>query len=98
MNGVYKDMLSSPFFLYMLEYDGFVIFFFNIIIYPGRTANMILLYAVYQVLAVQEKSGKFRGSGVWKFPTGVVDQVCKVPASTEIQRTSLALLFSTLLL
>lgn len=59
---------------------------------------MILLYAVYQVLAVQEKSGKFRGSGVWKFPTGVVDQVCKVPASTEIQRTSLALLFSTLLL
>ncbi|KAJ0965326.1 hypothetical protein J5N97_026464 [Dioscorea zingiberensis] len=27
-----------------------------------------------EVLAVQEKSGKFRGSGVWKFPTGVVDQ------------------------
>ncbi|KAG6514771.1 hypothetical protein ZIOFF_025141 [Zingiber officinale] len=26
-----------------------------------------------EVLAVQEKSGKFRGSGVWKFPTGVVD-------------------------
>lgn len=28
-----------------------------------------------KVLAVQEKSGKFRGSGVWKFPTGVVDPV-----------------------
>lgn len=27
-----------------------------------------------EVLAVQERSGKFRGSGVWKFPTGVVDQ------------------------
>ncbi|OAY84771.1 Nudix hydrolase 2 [Ananas comosus] len=27
-----------------------------------------------EVLAVQEKSGKFRGLGVWKFPTGVVDQ------------------------
>ncbi|XP_065017466.1 nudix hydrolase 2-like isoform X3 [Musa acuminata AAA Group] len=26
-----------------------------------------------EVLAVQEKSGKFRGSGVWKFPTGVVE-------------------------
>ncbi|KAK6133196.1 hypothetical protein DH2020_033086 [Rehmannia glutinosa] len=27
-----------------------------------------------QVLVVQEKSGKFRGTGVWKFPTGVVDE------------------------
>lgn len=27
-----------------------------------------------EVLAVQERSGKLRGSGVWKFPTGVVDQ------------------------
>ncbi|XP_072982536.1 nudix hydrolase 2-like [Typha latifolia] len=27
-----------------------------------------------EVLAVKEKSGKLRGSGVWKFPTGVVDQ------------------------
>ncbi|URE22106.1 BSD, partial [Musa troglodytarum] len=26
-----------------------------------------------EVLAVQEKSGKFRGSGIWKFPTGVVE-------------------------
>lgn len=24
---------------------------------------------------VQEKSGSFRGTGVWKFPTGVVDEV-----------------------
>lgn len=29
-----------------------------------------------QVLVVQEKSGRFRGTGVWKFPTGVVDEVC----------------------
>lgn len=27
-----------------------------------------------EVLAVQERSGKLRGSGVWKLPTGVVDQ------------------------
>ncbi|XP_039005759.1 nudix hydrolase 10-like [Hibiscus syriacus] len=26
-----------------------------------------------EVLVVQEKSGKFKGTGVWKFPTGVVD-------------------------
>uniref|UniRef100_A0A3Q7GPW6 Pre-nudix hydrolase domain-containing protein n=1 Tax=Solanum lycopersicum TaxID=4081 RepID=A0A3Q7GPW6_SOLLC len=28
-----------------------------------------------EVLVVQEKSGRFRGTGVWKFPTGVVDEV-----------------------
>lgn len=27
-----------------------------------------------KVLVVQEKSGKLRGSGVWKYPTGVVDE------------------------
>ncbi|CAL5336069.1 unnamed protein product [Camellia sinensis] len=27
-----------------------------------------------EVLVVQEKNGKFKGTGVWKFPTGVVDQ------------------------
>ncbi|KAJ7946449.1 Nudix hydrolase [Quillaja saponaria] len=27
-----------------------------------------------EVLVVQEKSGKFQGTGIWKFPTGVVDQ------------------------
>ncbi|PSS24756.1 Nudix hydrolase [Actinidia chinensis var. chinensis] len=27
-----------------------------------------------EVLVVQEKSGVFRGTGVWKFPTGVVDE------------------------
>ncbi|KAL0543513.1 hypothetical protein IC582_018609 [Cucumis melo] len=33
-----------------------------------------------EVLVVQEKSGIFRGTGVWKFPTGVVDEgedICK---------------------
>ncbi|PIA58314.1 hypothetical protein AQUCO_00500324v1 [Aquilegia coerulea] len=33
-----------------------------------------------EVLVVQEKSGKFRGTGLWKFPTGVVDEgedICK---------------------
>jgi len=27
------------------------------------------------VLVVQETSGKFGGTGVWKMPTGVVDEV-----------------------
>ncbi|KAI3698225.1 hypothetical protein L6452_31338 [Arctium lappa] len=27
-----------------------------------------------EVLVVQEKSGKFQGTGIWKFPTGVVDE------------------------
>ncbi|KAL9666089.1 hypothetical protein QQ045_000411 [Rhodiola kirilowii] len=27
-----------------------------------------------EVLVVQENSGKFKGTGVWKFPTGVVDE------------------------
>lgn len=27
-----------------------------------------------EVLVVQEKSGKFRGKGLWKFPTGVIDE------------------------
>ncbi|PIM97348.1 Diadenosine and diphosphoinositol polyphosphate phosphohydrolase [Handroanthus impetiginosus] len=27
-----------------------------------------------QVLVVQEKSGRFSGKGIWKFPTGVVDE------------------------
>lgn len=27
------------------------------------------------MLVVQEKSGNFGGTGLWKFPTGVVDEV-----------------------
>ncbi|XP_073139228.1 nudix hydrolase 2 [Henckelia pumila] len=33
-----------------------------------------LLNEKNEVLVVQEKSGRFRGTGVWKFPTGVVDE------------------------
>ncbi|XP_072069778.1 nudix hydrolase 2 isoform X4 [Arachis hypogaea] len=33
-----------------------------------------LVEPLVKVLVVQENSGHFRGSGVWKFPTGVVDQ------------------------
>jgi len=28
------------------------------------------------VLVVQENSGRFRGTGIWKIPTGVVEEVC----------------------
>ena len=28
-----------------------------------------------QVLVVQEKTGRFQGQGIWKFPTGVVNEV-----------------------
>lgn len=40
-----------------------------------------------EVLVVQEKSGSFRGTGVWKFPTGVVDEgedICKA-AEREVR-------------
>ena len=33
---------------------------------------------VYQLLVVQEKSGAFKGTGVWKLPTGTVEEVCKL--------------------
>ncbi|RAL37901.1 hypothetical protein DM860_000595 [Cuscuta australis] len=33
-----------------------------------------VMNAKNEVLVVQEKSGRFRGTGVWKFPTGVVDE------------------------
>ncbi|XP_052115964.1 nudix hydrolase 2 isoform X3 [Arachis duranensis] len=33
-----------------------------------------LVEPLVKVLVVQENSGHFRGTGVWKFPTGVVDQ------------------------
>ena len=32
-------------------------------------------FILWQVLVVQEISGKFKGTGVWKFPTGVVNEV-----------------------
>ncbi|URE22105.1 BSD [Musa troglodytarum] len=38
---------------------------------PIELSNLV--QPTVEVLAVQEKSGKFRGSGIWKFPTGVVE-------------------------
>ena len=32
-------------------------------------------FILWQVLVVQEISGKFKGTGVWKFPAGVVNEV-----------------------
>ncbi|PIA58313.1 hypothetical protein AQUCO_00500324v1 [Aquilegia coerulea] len=53
------------------------IFFRNGIFLPKtELCSMIVI----TVLVVQEKSGKFRGTGLWKFPTGVVDEgedICK---------------------
>ncbi|CAN6448403.1 unnamed protein product [Victoria cruziana] len=34
----------------------------------------IVINSERQVLVVQEKTGFFRGSGVWKIPTGVIDE------------------------
>ncbi|XP_050367998.1 nudix hydrolase 2-like [Argentina anserina] len=36
-----------------------------------------------EVLVVQEKSGHFQGTGVWKFPTGVVDEGENIYAAAE---------------
>jgi ADP-ribose pyrophosphatase YjhB (NUDIX family) len=32
------------------------------------------LYLNPKVLVVQEKTGRFQGQGIWKFPTGVVNE------------------------
>ncbi|KAK2652698.1 hypothetical protein Ddye_012554 [Dipteronia dyeriana] len=45
-----------------------------------------------EVLVVQEKSGRFRGTGIWKFPTGVVDQgedICKAVVREVKEETSI---------
>ncbi|XP_073303196.1 nudix hydrolase 2-like isoform X2 [Primulina huaijiensis] len=38
------------------------------------SANTLPANATHRVLVVQEKNGRFRGSGVLEFPTGVVDE------------------------
>jgi hypothetical protein len=35
----------------------------------------VLIVGCMQILAVQEKSGVFQGAGIWKMPTGSVNQV-----------------------
>lgn len=43
-----------------------------------RIQASVIIYVTYiavQVLVVQEKNGKLRGLGVWKLPTGTVDEV-----------------------
>ncbi|KAE8704298.1 Nudix hydrolase 7 [Hibiscus syriacus] len=46
---------------------------------PGNATHRVRVGAVIlndkrEVLTVQEKSGRFRGTGIWKIPTGVVDE------------------------
>ncbi|XP_043815559.1 nudix hydrolase 2-like isoform X2 [Manihot esculenta] len=47
---------------------------------PANTSHRVGIGAIVindkrEVLVVQEKSGRFRGTGVWKIPTGVVDEL-----------------------
>lgn len=42
------------------------------------------------MLVVQEKSGRFRGTGVWKLPTGVVDEVCVNENPVSYERVKLS--------
>ncbi|KAF5461196.1 hypothetical protein F2P56_021014 [Juglans regia] len=46
---------------------------------PAKASNRAVIGAIVlndkrELLVVQEKSGKFQGMGVWKIPTGVVDE------------------------
>ncbi|KAK2965012.1 hypothetical protein RJ639_026436, partial [Escallonia herrerae] len=46
---------------------------------PANATHRVIIGAVVlndkrEVLVVQEKSGKFQGTGVWKIPTGVADE------------------------
>ncbi|KAH9749930.1 Nudix hydrolase domain-containing protein [Citrus sinensis] len=45
-----------------------------------------------EVLVVQENSGRFRGTGIWKFPTGVVDEgedICVAAVREVKEETSI---------
>lgn len=43
-----------------------------------QVQGLINFFVALQVLAVQEKSGVFQGAGIWKMPTGTVNQVAIV--------------------
>lgn len=34
-----------------------------------------IFFASFQLLVVQENNGQFKGIGLWKLPTGAVDEV-----------------------
>lgn len=40
-----------------------------------KISLLSLMYWCLQMLVVQENSGRFQGTGIWKIPTGVVDEV-----------------------
>ncbi|XP_043813835.1 metal transporter Nramp5 isoform X6 [Manihot esculenta] len=44
------------------------------VLLTGFSTLLLIGLQKYGVLVVQEKSGRFRGTGVWKIPTGVVDE------------------------
>ncbi|MCH90172.1 nudix hydrolase 2-like, partial [Trifolium medium] len=49
-----------------------------------------------EVLVVQEKTGHFRGTGSWKFPTGVADQgedICVAAVREAKEETGVSNLF-----
>lgn len=53
-----------------------------------------------EVLVVQEKNGKFKGTGVWKFPTGVVDEgedICAAAMREVREETGIETEFSEVL-
>lgn len=35
-----------------------------------------MFLTVAQLLVVLEKHGRFKGTGIWKIPTGMVEEVC----------------------
>lgn len=52
------------------------------------------LYLNPKVLVVQEKTGRFQGQGIWKFPTGVVNEVLVlIKAHYMVRFSSLIRLF-----
>ena len=55
----------------------------NMSCYSYHSSSIILMLQlklscfVSQMLVVQERGGIFRGTGLWKMPTGVVNEVCQ---------------------
>ncbi|KAM7265769.1 hypothetical protein ACFE04_003452 [Oxalis oulophora] len=64
---------------------------------PGNASNRVAICAFVmnekrEVLVVQENCGKFKGSGIWKFPTGVVEEgedICTAAAREVKEETGI---------
>lgn len=46
--------------------------------FVGSSSILLTANSCFQLLVVQESSGRMKGTGIWKIPTGVVEEVCSM--------------------